>query len=170
MNEQPEHHEHTPLEESPRFAPPPTRRDWLGLAAIWSAVIAFAGALLGSIRLPMPSVFPESNSRVKIGPPDAFARGSVKHLAKLRLWVFRDEQGLYAISSVCTHLGCIAGRDGESGDFLCPCHGSVFQADGKVVAGPAPSGLKWVAMSIAPDGQVVVDQVSNVPAGTRLSV
>ncbi len=160
----------TPLESSPRFAPPPTRRDVLGMAAIGSAVVAFAGALIGSLRLPMPSVFPESSAQVKIGPPEAFAVGSSTHLTELKLWVFRDAQGLYAISSVCTHLGCIAGRDSETGRFMCPCHGSVFQADGAVAAGPAPSGLHWKAMTVAPDGQIVVDQRMNVAAGTRLAV
>jgi cytochrome b6-f complex iron-sulfur subunit len=166
MNEQ----SRMPLESSPRFAPPPTRRDVLGLAAIWTSVVAFGGALLGALRLPMPSVFPESSAQVKIGPPEAFAIGSSTHLTEQRLWVIRDEQGLYAISSVCTHLGCIAPRDGETGRFKCPCHGSVFEADGSVVAGPAPSGLHWKAMTVAPDGQIVVDQRLNVEAGTRLTV
>ena len=161
---------HPPLEQSPRFAPPPTRRDWLGLAAIWSAVVAFAGALLGAVRLPMPSVFPESNAKVKIGPPDAFPKGSITNLSHLNVWVFHDEKGLYAISSVCTHLGCITARDSETGRFECPCHGSVFAANGKVVRGPAPSALHWLAMNIGPDGQIVLDRRRTVKLGTRLVI
>jgi cytochrome b6-f complex iron-sulfur subunit len=156
------------LEESPRFAPPPTRRDWLGLAGVWSAVAALAAAVIGSVRLPMPSVFPESSSKVKIGPPDSFAPASATYLPQLSAWVFRDQQGLYAISSVCTHLGCISKRmDNE--EFLCPCHGSVFASDGKVMVGPAPKGLNWLAMSLSPDGQVVVDKVRTVQAGTHFA-
>ncbi|MCH9002640.1 MAG: hypothetical protein IIC02_08710, partial [Planctomycetes bacterium] len=63
----------TPLEHSERFKPPATRRDFLGLAASWSAILAFVMALLGAMRLPMPSVFPESNPRVKLGRPRRFA-------------------------------------------------------------------------------------------------
>lgn len=158
------------LQESPRFQPPPTRRDLLGLAAIWSTAAACIAAVIGACRLPMPSVFPESNSRVKIGPPDAFAPGTATHVAHLNAWVFRDDDGLYAISSVCTHLGCIASRDGTSGRFSCPCHGSVFGSDGGIRSGPAPSGLIWLALSIAPDGQVVLDERRPVPAGRRLAV
>lgn len=158
------------LETSPRFAPKPTRRDWLGLAAIWSALLALGGAVLGALRLPMPAVFPESNAQVKLGPPEGFVKGSATYVAALKLWVFRDERGLYAISSICTHLGCIAGRDHDSGKFKCPCHGSVFESEGQVVSGPAPSGLHWLHLGIAPDGQVVVDQRRQVPAGTRLEV
>ena len=161
---------HPPLEASARFRPPPTRRDFLGLAAIWSAAAAFVAAVIGAVRLPMPSVFPESSAKVKIGPAEAFPRGSATHLPHLNLWVCRDEGGLYAISAVCTHLGCIAARDSATGQFLCPCHGSVFESNGKVVAGPAPSGLNWLAVSVAPDGQVMVDQRQTVKAGTRLSI
>ena len=157
-------------ETSERFAPKTGRRDFLGLAAIWSAVIAFVGVLLGSIRLPIPAVFPESEAKVKIGPPDAFAKGTATHLSHINVWVIHDEQGMYAMSSICTHLGCIAHRDAESGEFLCPCHGSKFKSDGKVFAGPAPSGLHWLALAFAPDGQIVIDQRTNVKAGTRLKV
>jgi nitrite reductase/ring-hydroxylating ferredoxin subunit len=154
------------LRESPRFAPPPTRRDFLGMAAIWSSVVVWVGAAIGSLRLPMPSVFPESNSRVKLGPPDKFKTGSPAHYPDLSLWVFRDEAGFYAISSVCTHLGCIATRE-DDGRFSCPCHGSKFASDGKVLGGPAPKGLNWLAMNLSPDGQLVVDKVCAVKAGTR---
>ncbi len=160
----------TSLEHSPRFEPPATRRDFLGLASIWAAVIAFAAALVGAMRLPMPAVFPESKSKVKVGPPDTFAADSATYLAHLNVWVFRDQQGLYAVSSICTHLGCIAGRDGQTGKFTCPCHGSVFTSEGKVTAGPAPSALNWLEMSVAPDGQIVIDQQRTVPLGTRLEV
>ncbi len=157
------------LEESPRFQEPASRRDFLGLAAIWSAVAAFGAALIGSLRLPMPSVFPESNSRVKIGHPERYPKGSVTHLPELRLWVFHDAKGLYSISSICTHLGCIAGRSAD-GIFRCPCHGSIFAPDGKVLQGPAPTPLHWIAMGLSPDGQLLVDTAINVPLGTRLPV
>ena len=157
------------LSESPRFTPPPTRRDWLGLTAIWSALGTFVVATIGAMRLPMPSVFPESQSAVKIGPPEEFAKGTVTQLPDLNVWMFHDDEGIYAISAVCTHLGCIAKRD-EKGEFLCPCHGSMFAADGKVFAGPAPSGLAWLELTVAPDGQLVVDRTKSIRAGKKLVV
>ncbi len=154
------------LNRSPRFAPAPTRRDFLGLAAVWTAIGTCVAAVIGALRLPMPAVFPESNSRVKLGPPDQFKPGSATHRPELSAWVFRDEQGLFAISAVCTHLGCIAAREADGG-FNCPCHGSTFTPEGKVLGGPAPKGLDWLAMSLSPDGQLVVDKVQTVKAGTR---
>ena len=118
----------------------------------------------------MPAVFPESNAKIKIGPPDRFARGSETHLGSLSLWVIRDSRGLYAISAICTHLGCVTKRDTDTGNFKCACHGSQFNPEGTVTAGPAPKGLNWLALSVAPDGQVVVDRRRTVKSGTRLVV
>lgn len=158
------------LAESERFRPKESRRDFLGLAAMGSAAATFLVATIGALRLPMPAVFPESNSKKKIGPPDKFQRGSATQLPEVNAWVFRDDDGgMYAISAVCTHLGCIAKRE-DRGSFICPCHGSKFTSEGKVVAGPAPSALQWLAMSVAPDGQVVIDQTQQVKPGTRLMV
>lgn len=153
-----------------RLDPTPVpRRDFLGLAAIWSAFMAFIAATIGALRLPMPAVFPESNSKVKLGPPDLFRPGTQTPMPEQKLWVIHDDEGLYALSSICTHLGCIAGRE-KSGEFRCPCHGSVFDARGKVIGGPAPKALERLALSLAPDGQVVVDTMIRVGPSTRLKV
>jgi cytochrome b6-f complex iron-sulfur subunit len=172
MNQQ-DTQQHKPgagLEESSRFATPKRRRDFLGLAALWSALGTLVVAAFGALRLPMPAVFPESNPKVKIGLPDEFSKGSATYLSELSLWVFRNDLGeMYAMSAVCTHLGCIARRQ-ENGQFLCPCHGSKFTANGKVIAGPAPSALNWLEMSVAPDGQIVVDKMRTVRSGQMFVV
>lgn len=155
------------LESSERFKAPRTRRDFLGLAAAWTAVAAFVMALLGAMRLPMPSVFPESNSRVKLGKPKRFAVGSETYFAKNRLWLYRGDAGFYAISSVCTHLGCIVERT-EEGAFSCPCHGSKFDREGAVAGGPAPKGLVWLELSVSPEGWLVADTLKEVKTGTVL--
>jgi len=161
--------EHTQVEASKRFQTPPARRDFLGLAAGWSAILAFVMAMLGSLRLPMPSVFPESNSRVKLGKPDHFAVGESTYFPKQRLWLYREPEGFHAISAVCTHLGCIVDR-GEDGAFKCPCHGSAFDAEGNLTGGPAPKGLVWVELQISPEGVLVAETLTPVASGTVLSV
>ncbi len=155
------------IHTSQRFRAPASRRDFLGLAAAWSGIAAFVMAMLGALRLPMPSVFPESNSKVKLGRPSRFAMGTPVYFPKQRVWLFRDQKGFHAISSVCTHLGCIVER-GEDGAFSCPCHGSKFAPDGALTGGPAPKGLVWVELTVSPEGWLVADTLKEVPAGTAL--
>jgi cytochrome b6-f complex iron-sulfur subunit len=159
----------TDLQTSKRFQAPKERRDFLGLASLWSAGIALLIGLMGALRLPVPEVFPESNSRVKLGPPQEFEEADVTWFPDYRLWVFSDADELYAISAICTHLGCTVALQ-EGGGFFCPCHGSRFAPSGAVIAGPAPRPLAHLALSLSPDGQVVVDQQQEVSPDTRLKV
>jgi len=159
----------TDLETSPRFQRPHERRDFLGLAAIWSAVVTVTVALLGALRLPVPWAFPESSRRVKLGALSQFQGVAITPLPEHRMWIFSDERGLYALSAICTHLGCVVARQ-EEGGFFCPCHGSRFDSQGKVVRGPAPKPLLHLELSISPDGQLVVDQDKEVGREVRLTV
>ena len=56
-----------------------------------------------------------------------------------RLALLRDAGGLYALSLVCTHLGCTVTL--SAGELACPCHGSIFDRQGRVVKGPADRAL-----------------------------
>ncbi|CAK0779532.1 hypothetical protein CVIRNUC_004795 [Coccomyxa viridis] len=47
----------------------------------------------------------------------------------------------YGINAVCTHLGCVVPWNDNENKFKCPCHGSQYNAEGKVVRGPAPLSL-----------------------------
>jgi cytochrome b6-f complex iron-sulfur subunit len=114
----------------------------------------------------MPSVFPESSSRVKLGPVDRFLNAQDTPVPEHRLWVHADDGGLYAISAVCTHLGCIVSDQGDAG-FFCPCHGSRFDARGNVIGGPAPKPLQYLELSVSPDGQLVVDKQQAVASDVR---
>ena len=56
-----------------------------------------------------------------------------------------------AMSAVCTHLGCVVTWQGQAGEFLCPCHGGRFSADGQVLGGPPPSPLEPLAVVLDGD-------------------
>ncbi len=61
-----------------------------------------------------------------------------------------------ALSSICTHQGCqINSFDSGSGQFVCNCHGSRFDASGNVVQGPAPSALQKYATQIS-NNQLII--------------
>jgi Rieske Fe-S protein len=62
----------------------------------------------------------------------------------------RDGDGYRALSAVCTHLGCRVSWDAPKQQFLCPCHGGVYDREGRVVAGPPPAPLARVPVRINP--------------------
>lgn len=150
---------------SERLTPEPvSRRDVLSLAGLWATGVAVIGSLLGMMRMPMPRVLPEAGSRFRIGSPDDFAAATERILPERNVLILGTSRGVAAISLICTHLGCIVSRD--DGHFSCPCHGSKFNETGRVEAGPAPRGLRWLEVSRAVDGNLVVDAKREVAAGT----
>jgi cytochrome b6-f complex iron-sulfur subunit len=153
-----------------RFDEPLPRRDFLGLAAKGSVILSVGTALAGILRLPKPGVLPESASRFKVGFPDDFPPETHRRIEKRNVWVFRDALGFYAISAVCSHLGCIVSENAKAEGFNCPCHGSEFDAKGGVISGPAPRGLDWLEVSLAADGTLMVDAARAIPPGSRFNV
>lgn len=47
----------------------------------------------------------------------------------------------YGLNAICTHLGCVVPWNNAENKFMCPCHGSQYNAEGKMVRGPAPLSL-----------------------------
>jgi len=150
-----------------RLDPEPIpRRDFLGLIASWSAAATMLFALLGMMRLPKAAVLPSPSKKFKVTVPESLAPGVPFLPAGRSVAVFRDAGGVYAISRVCTHLGCLV-KEAPDG-FLCPCHGSRFGGDGAVIKGPAPSALPWLAVTPAGGGAYVIDEGKTVAPGTRV--
>ena len=145
-----------------------SRRDFLTKGALAAFTAAGIGALVGAGALSKPTVSPGPSRKYKLGEPSEFPVGTAVKMSKENIFLFRDEKGFYALTAVCTHLGCIIAQT-EDG-FACPCHGSLFSKDGKVVGGPAPRSLPWLKMSITPDGKLMVDADQEVAPGTKLAV
>ncbi len=81
---------------------------------------------------------PEVTSPAAIRPGE----GKTIRVRGERLAMYRDPQGgLHAVSSVCTHLGCLVKFNAAEKTWDCPCHGSRFGIDGAVLDGPATRGL-----------------------------
>lgn len=120
--------------------------------------------LLGLARFMFPNVLIEPPTRFKVGFPDALAPGQVetKFIPQFGVWIVRYEyEGqpmIYALKAVCTHLGCTPNWLEAEQKFKCPCHGSGFYKDGVNFEGPAPRPLERYAISIADDGQLLVDK------------
>jgi cytochrome b6-f complex iron-sulfur subunit len=86
-----------------------------------------------------------------------------------KVYIVRTEVGLFALSAVCSHLGCITRHVEEEGAIFCPCHGSKFAKDGSLLVGPAPRGLRRVAIQLE-DGELIVDTALEVDKDAVLRV
>lgn len=149
-----------------RLDPEPlARRDWLGLSAMWSMASALIFATIGSLRLPMAAVVAAPSKGFDVTLPESLPAGEAFIPPDRAVAVFRDGEGVYAISTICTHLGCVVKSNAEG--FECPCHGSRFRHDGEVTKGPAPRPLSWLKVTAADSG-FHIDEGKIVPPGTRV--
>ncbi len=126
------------------------RRDFLQdfpwVAAGWGMFTAAMGAMtIMTVRFLFPNVLAEPPSTVKIGPASQFEPEMVNENWKTEwgFWVVRSkayngEDIIYALQSICTHLGCPPNWLGGEQKFKCPCHGSGFYISGINFEGPAP--------------------------------
>jgi cytochrome b6-f complex iron-sulfur subunit len=160
-----------------------SRRSFLRRVGLAALVAGITGQVVAAVRALVPNVLYEAPRTFKVGLPEAFAEG-VTFLEDHRLFIGRDQRGLYAISAACTHLGCtvkmenlnqpetvqISGRPTQiSQEFHCPCHGSKYYGDGTNYAGPAPRPLDWFPIEVSPDdGQLVVNSSERVQHDFRL--
>jgi len=145
-----------------------SRRDFLTKGALGAFFMAMGGAVVGGVALPKPPVSPGPTRRYKLGAPEEFSVGTGTKIDNGNFFLFRDDGGFFAITAVCTHLGCIVAKVDDG--FACPCHGSKFSTEGKVVGGPAPRALPWLKVSLTPDGKLMVDADEEVTQGTKLVV
>jgi quinol---cytochrome c reductase iron-sulfur subunit, bacillus type len=88
---------------------------------------------------------------------DRSSEGYLRETVVRNVWaVRRNNSEIKVFSPICTHLGCRYDWEPISGRFLCPCHGSVFGLDGKVLAGPAPRALDTLPVKIE-NGELFVE-------------
>jgi cytochrome b6-f complex iron-sulfur subunit len=137
-----------------------SRRDFFTRLG-WGGIGIFAGlSFIGFFRSAFPRVHFQPPSTFKAGPPSGYATGEVseKYKQEYRVWIIREEEGIYAVFAKCTHLGCTPRWLATENKFKCPCHGSGFYKDGLNFEGPAPRPLDRFKISLAEDGLLLVDK------------
>ncbi len=161
------------------------RRSFLGKMTLAFFLIALPSQAWIYFRSLFPNVLYEPPKKFKVGMPQEFSEG-VNFIDSQGVFIIREGQQFACVSARCTHLGCTvkhASLDHEqtvrSGgkeltvtyEFRCPCHGSKFRQNGAAYSGPAPSGLPWHKLEVAPeDGQLVVDKSQTVRSDVKLLV
>ena len=149
---------------------------WMTLA--WAAFTAsMIATLTATGRFMFPNVLFEPPSSFKAGLPNEIQVGQVDERFKQRfgVWLVRNvdpdsgAMSIYALSTVCTHLGCTPDWKPSENKFKCPCHGSGYDSEGINFEGPAPRPMDRADVSLDPSGQILVDtaKLYDWPKGER---
>ena len=137
------------------------RRDFIKWSLVgWGAFIAVVGGYSSMVvRYLFPNVLFEPVQSFRAGMPDEYEIGvSERFKERHGVWIVRDQETIYALSTVCTHLGCTPNWLPADAKFKCPCHGSGFYATGINFEGPAPRPLERFKIALSDEGELIVDK------------
>jgi len=122
---------------------------------LWTAAAA---------RFLFPKVCNDPADRFWSGSLRAYPPGHVetRYHEPHGVWVvhgeYHGQRQIFALSTACTHLGCITLWLAGQREFRCPCHGSGFSPSGINREGPAPRPLERYAIRLTDDGQLEIDK------------
>ncbi|MFQ5697018.1 MAG: ubiquinol-cytochrome c reductase iron-sulfur subunit [Myxococcota bacterium] len=120
------------------------------------AGVGLAVGCLPTLRDLTPTGGGELGGRIEIPADQARLWDAVRVLVGGRpAFVMRTTDRIYALSGVCTHLGCVVKWQRSRRIFFCPCHGGRFAPDGRVLGGPPPAPLPRFAVAVR-QGKIVV--------------
>lgn len=134
-----------------------SRRDFFTKIGIGACAAAAVGSGIVTLDFLKPKVLFEPSTSFVAGSPLDFAEGVVRFNKDKKAYVIGAPGGVYAMSAVCTHLGCITRYKSDERAIACPCHGSRYDLEGNVTHGPAPHPLPWLDITEDAAGNLVVD-------------
>jgi cytochrome b6-f complex iron-sulfur subunit len=145
-----------------------SRRDFLAQVGVGACAVAALGSGAVTLDYLEPKVLFEPPTVFRAGSPADYPDGTVRFNREHRAYVIGGAGGIYALSAVCTHLGCITRFVSDEGVIACPCHGSRFDLEGNVIHGPAPRALPWLEVEADATGTLVVDTSISIQRGKVL--
>lgn len=137
------------------------RREFFSFLTVgWVAFTAAVGGLLSmAFRFSYPNVNFEPEMDFIAGRPASYEEGVDERWKNgFGVWMVKEQGRLYALSVICTHLGCVPSWLPAELKFKCPCHGSGFYSNGVNFEGPAPRPLERFKISLTPSGEILVDK------------
>jgi cytochrome b6-f complex iron-sulfur subunit len=140
----------TPGDSNPSLS----RRDFL--EGLWKGLLTLGGLLgLGALsRYLDHSDEPARPTVFDLGPAENYAPGSRTSIPEAEAILLHTDDGFHALSAICPHLGCTV--DVAPDGFLCRCHSSRFDSQGRVTQGPAASSLRVLRVEQAANGHLVL--------------
>ena len=129
-----------------------SRRDFLKLTRdglLYLSGVLAIGGLLRFLNFQTEAI---PQTEFDLGLAENYLPGTQTMLSEIPAILIHSEKGFTAISLICTHLGCTVGQ--SSNGFACPCHGSQFDLEGKVLHGPANKNLQLLRLEQTADGHL----------------
>ena len=137
--------------------PDPSRRDFLKLGITTLLTASGLIGLGGLIRFLDFQTDPTPKTEFDLGQASNYSIGSRTLISEVPALLIHDQNGFTALSLVCTHLGCTVQEKPDG--FACPCHGSRYDEEGKVVRGPAQKPLKPLPVEITTSGHLILHNI-----------
>lgn len=138
---------------------------WVGVGAIASSLpVAIAACTSSSSAATATKKATRTDGFTAVGSVKALSQTGFiqnKKFASGPLLVVRDPANtakLIAVNSTCTHKGCAVDWKASAKEFVCPCHGSKFKADGSVANGPAQKPL--AKFTVKTEGDTILVKLS----------
>ncbi len=133
--------------------PTVSRRNFLKMAT--NALFGLGGllGLGGLVRFFSYQPDPKPPSEFDLGPASEYPPGAHTELPWIPAVLYNKHDQFVAYSLICSHLGCTVELD-EEGNFVCPCHGSRYASDGRVLQGPAQKALRQLRVEVEEDGSL----------------
>ena len=138
------------------------RRSFFAKLGLGSLSIAAAGTMAFAYQFLSPNVLYEPSPIVNAGKPEGYPEDSVILDVNSAIYLVHTKEGFFALSAICTHLGCMTAWKPELGIIACPCHGSKFTREGQKTEGPAPRPLPWLRTWVSDDGDLMVDRSTDI--------
>jgi cytochrome b6-f complex iron-sulfur subunit len=134
------------------------RRQFLVLAWAAASLALLGQAVVALLQFLKPTTQAGAfGSKLSTGNIKEFPVGSVSTIRPMHGFVSRvGPEGVLVMSWRCPHLGCTVPWVEAEGKFDCPCHGSIYNAKGEVLAGPAPRPLDLYPAEIV-NNELIVD-------------
>ncbi|HSJ58018.1 MAG TPA: Rieske (2Fe-2S) protein [Anaerolineae bacterium] len=152
--------EPVPEAGSTSAGPEVSRRGLLKYVLLGFSALATAAGVLTPV---IAYIWPPARAAAEAGGRVAVAttadlpvgQGAVFSVQNKPVIVINTEQGVRALSAVCTHLGCIVFWNPERQVIACPCHEAYFSINGAVISGPPPAPLEVYRVQVEGDEIVV---------------
>ena len=98
------------------------------------------------------------SSGVVVGFPEDFSPNSAKYFPKEDIFIVNDGKGIFAVTSLCSHLKCKLDWNSKESEFECGCHGSEFNLEGEVLKSPAQKPLERYEISFEKEIGIIVNK------------